>query len=340
MNFNNFKITKLCLELSSECEALCVGCIRTARNYSEANPHIKRGVFLEEEILLNIFNSKTTENLDCIEFSGNIDDPLSYPNFLNVLEMIERSSFNGVVNVYTNGFLGTPVDHFELGKKLLAISPNSRIIYGIDGLGEVANLLKFGIKTEAVLKNMKSAIDSGIPVTWKFFEFNLNKHQVESAREMARDLGCNDFFVREDGSDAYNVNKDLISILRNVTGYHKERENFDLDSYWQKINKRKVSCRAIMGSSRTLFIDHLGKVWPCTFMSNKNYIGRRVREEFDSHVLKNLNEDFNDLHKNSLDSVLKEGFFNDLLTNSWSNETDKRSWYCREKCENKAIKNS
>ena len=72
--------TKLQLEISSMCNALCLGCQRTnSKNYNEVKSCIPKKQIVEVETVKNLLSSDSMSSLTTLEFCGSIDEPLIHP---------------------------------------------------------------------------------------------------------------------------------------------------------------------------------------------------------------------------------------------------------------------
>ena len=61
--------------------------------------------------------------------------------------------------------------------------------FSIDGLADTNKLYRIGINHDRVMANAKAFIEAGGKARWKFIVFRHNEHQVEEARELAKDMG-------------------------------------------------------------------------------------------------------------------------------------------------------
>ena len=78
---------KLQFELSSMCNALCLGCVRTdANTFSNKKFLIPDKQYISFEVFKKILTAPEFASVEELEFCGTIDDPLMHPEFLEFLE--------------------------------------------------------------------------------------------------------------------------------------------------------------------------------------------------------------------------------------------------------------
>ena len=68
-----------------------------------------------------------------------------------------------------------------------------RVVWGIDGLEDTNHIYRVGAKWEKIINNAKAFIDAGGIASWQFIEFEHNKHQIEEAKQLAKELGFKEF---------------------------------------------------------------------------------------------------------------------------------------------------
>ena len=79
------------IELSSFCNALCLGCHRTnTKNYNSIRPSIPKNKIVSVETFTKLLNSNIMASLEELEFCGTIDEPTMHPNFLEILHTVQN----------------------------------------------------------------------------------------------------------------------------------------------------------------------------------------------------------------------------------------------------------
>ena len=96
---------KIQFELSSTCNLLCLGCVRTDPDtFTESKSFIDRKTYLSKETFLKIIQAPEFDSVTHLEFCGTIDDPLMHPEFLELLESALKVK-QYVINIHTNASL-------------------------------------------------------------------------------------------------------------------------------------------------------------------------------------------------------------------------------------------
>ncbi|SVC76683.1 uncharacterized protein METZ01_LOCUS329537, partial [marine metagenome] len=67
------------------------------------------------------------------------------------------------------------------------------IVFGLDGLEDTLHIYRIGADYKKVINNAKAFIDAGGIASWQFIEFEHNKHQIEEAKQLAKELGFKEF---------------------------------------------------------------------------------------------------------------------------------------------------
>lgn len=326
-------LTEIQVELSTVCNALCVGCVRTASNLVETKDTIPKGKFLQKSVLLNLLQDEAARDIYKIEFCGNIDEPLAYPELLELIEDIGKISYKYRIIIHTNGSLRDEEYHHRLGSLLKKFQGGSVLRYGIDGTDHVHEFYRYQTSFSKSYANMKAAVKSGVDVTWQFLIFPWNKHQVDDAKKMASEVGCKEIRFREDRSLASEMGEEEIKRRRQEKVPQQiSAGEFDMNRFLPIKATEKISCKFKGNDETMLFLSWEGKVWPCCFHSNALYAKPAVKEAFLKLVTKGCGPDFNSLHNSSLTEVLNHSFFKKQLVESWSDSSNERSWRCAEKC--------
>lgn len=182
-------VTDIDLECTTFCNLKCPECNRT----------------IDEDNLSSILNTthitlencktwfKPTEliNLTDVRFCGAIDEALMNPELTDILDFF-LDEFNSVnyIDIRTNGAVRTP----EFWTKLVNhLPPKHIIVFGLDGLEDTNHIYRIGAKWEKIINNAKAFISAGGIASWQFIEFEHNKHQIEEAKQLAKELGFKEF---------------------------------------------------------------------------------------------------------------------------------------------------
>jgi MoaA/NifB/PqqE/SkfB family radical SAM enzyme len=326
------------VELSTVCNSLCLGCVRTSENFNEIKGKIPKNKFLDAQKFVEIFNSCNGKKIRRVEFCGNIDEPLAHPEFIKILEELYAINPQLVIQIHTNGGLRSTDYHHKMAEIHRKFDRRSCIRYGIDGIYETHSFYRQNTDFNKAMNNMKAAIAGGSRVIWQFLIFPWNDHQVSDARAIAEKIGCAEFWLRPDRSGVSILGREGV-MNKKAELFVPARKNTTFELPVRKQGE-EIICRFLRNNEGTLFLSWEGKVWPCCFHANVFYESDEKISTFKDSILKGYEEDFNDLKKFSFDEILEHQFFRDNLMRSWSNSGDERAWRCVEKCRSTRVRAS
>ena len=180
-------------------------------------------------------------NIKIINFCGSVDEPCSHPQFHDIIEHF--ADWNAHINVATNGSLRTTSWWEKLAK---IMPPSHRVTWGIDGSDALSEVYREGSNFTKVQQNYRAFIAAGGQSDWQFISFEHNEHQLETARQMAKDEGFKKF-------------RTIIS-HRKDTGEvtHKKIEVEESNC---------ISCK--YANQKRIFVNHMGNVIPCCHLNSK-----------------------------------------------------------------------
>jgi MoaA/NifB/PqqE/SkfB family radical SAM enzyme len=318
------------VELSTVCNALCLSCARTSSDFNSVRPEIPPKQFLDPEVLIKIVRSPRFLSFDTVEYSGVIDEPLVHPQFIELNQEILRYRPDLRMLVHTNG--GTRGTDFyrQLAGLWNQFSPKSKIRFSIDGLHDTNHIYRQNVSFKKALQNMQAFIDAGGIAAWQFVVFPWNKHQIDDAIALAKEVGCREFYLRPDRSFASKLSlSDIEKIKSNNKQLHvpvrdgikAAHDNMD----------DKVVCK-YREENRMIFLSWDGGVWPCCFYGNIKYESESKRDLLKKTVFDKHGENFNNVLHHDFDEVLEHPFYSHELVNSWKSETNPLKWRCVAKC--------
>ena len=232
------------------------------------NPNIALGSLTLDWFRKNILPQQVA-NLNKVFFCGNVGDPAACPELLDIIEYLKENNKSIVIGLNTNGGLKATNWWSRLGE--LLNGPLDYCVFSIDGLEDTNHLYRRNVKWNKVIENAKAFISMGASAHWDMLVFQHNSHQIDDARNLAKDLGFNWFRSKQtDRWDTYTETD-----LRPVEKYQKPMIG-------------KITCEKERDSS--LFIDYTGKIWPCCHIAEAylNKIGEELHKDirqFDNEEL-------------------------------------------------------
>ena len=185
------------------------------------------------------------------------------PDIAKIVELA-----NCYQNISTNGSIG----RLETYKRLAEL--NCDIIFGIDGLKDTNHLYRQGVDWNKLMDRVKTFIGSGGKATWQFIPFAHNKHQVDEARALSKEMGFVNFLYKDTGRNfmpAISKDKKVTHWILppdgsgqpydfNVDAYLAMRERGDTTNLLYKVDS--IDCEYERG---WMYINAEGELFPCCY---------------------------------------------------------------------------
>ena len=285
--FQNVKIVHL--EPTTNCNAACPQCLRTRTEF-EPNE-----LSLDDVKLL--FTPDVLMQLEKIYMCGNYGDPASARQTLEMYEYFRSVNTNLTLGMNTNGGIRFP----DWWTRLATVmnKPNDYVVFSIDGLEDTNHLYRRNVRWSKVMDNAKAFIDAGGSAHWDMLVFEHNKHQVDEAHKLAKDMGFNWFRAK---------------VSRRFNRFPVDGISQPIEFNDTKVLEGHIECSAMKENS--IFVDASGKVFPCCWQVEGNYQPNIVQWFYD------LSENWN----NNPDSVCKKSCLKNntgtTFTNQWYREIE------------------
>lgn len=234
------EIKVLHLESTDVCQLACPACAReTDPKFNKAQKN-----HLTVDQIKKHFSIEQIEQLDKMFMCGNYGDPAAGRHTLEIFRWFRSINPDIVLGMNTNGAL----QNTEWWQELATIlnQPQDYVVFSIDGLEDTNHIYRVGCNWSKLMFNAQAFIDAGGSAHWDMLVYGHNQHQVDSAEQLARDMGFTWF--RAKVSKRPLVNK-LIYPNR-----------------WQsvRISIGPIKCRAL--EERSIYIDATGAVNPCCWL--------------------------------------------------------------------------
>ncbi len=310
------------LEITNKCNAECPGCRRTLHS---------RGFDLtdiEPEILF-----KTFEGYDLtqkrIRLCGVLGDPMMHPEVLKISQWFLDKKAK--LHISTNASLRSEDLWRELGS-LSKSSDNLYIQFAVDGLEDTNHLYRVNTDFKTIMRNMDAYVSAGGDGGWIFIEFDHNRHQIEQARELARERNL-EFFVRraaKNNIQEWKVKKEKKKVDYKVTSTggqsHREAETYKKIREGDfKFDHTQVNCKLVHEGE--FFIAADSTVWPCCYLWDEYQ--KNETTLFD--IINKQESDFNSLKKYSLEEIFNSKFY-EKLQELWHEESSIFLKRCHSSC--------
>lgn len=320
--------------LTNRCNAGCPVCVRTQ---------------MGDRLDLNSITPELFETIAqglgehaksiCASFCGTTGDAMSHPQIGEIIDIAIKHYRD--VFIETNGGTRSQEWWRELGSR-----KRLKVQFSVDGLEDTNGLYRINTEFKRIMSNAKAFIDAGGRANWKYIIFDHNQHQVEQARELARDMGFQKFttvvtnrFFRPDM--VYDVESKSYRAKVNNVDEQIKQEGFTIKpatgsdpsrmkqqgKTWRELDPEQdvsIDCRT--KKEGYLFVDQWGNLWPCCFWA--------VQHERQAEYLRwshwwDKFEDmcgkrFNQLSKdNTVVDLLKNDLFTKWLPDSFNGKHDK-----------------
>ena len=326
------------IALSTNCNLLCPGCNRTHFDLDKysLNPLVKKNQFLDKQVILDFVQNKASYNLNQIEFAGLVDDPLSYPWLLELLEDLLIIKPTLKITFHSNASLRTPDYFIKLATILKQFSAHS-VNFSVDGLEDTNHIYRVGAQWNKIMANAKAFIGAGGDATWQFIVFPWNAHQEEEVRHLANSMGFNTVIIRNNRDpmlDDMNLSlpettdKPWYNAKQQHTTEYKEKTytsnqifvHFEKELV-AKTFQRPYNIECIWHNDSKIYISYDGTVWPCCYIAFDSLRNPKIialqKLKFEPY-----GENFNNLYHYTIDNIMsKEPFSSDVL-NSISNDKE------------------
>tara|TARA_Y200000002_G_scaffold68079_1_gene52941 strand:- start:23326 stop:24267 length:942 start_codon:yes stop_codon:yes gene_type:complete len=289
------------IELTSFCNIRCKGCFRVISNHADK---ILNKTYLDLDTIKEKFRKEMFPNIKIINFCGSVDEPCSHPQFHQIVEHF--SDWNVHINIATNGSLRTT----KWWEKLASILPSShKVVWGIDGSDELSEVYREGSSFKKVQQNFRAFIAAGGRANWQFIVFEHNEHQLEIAKQMAKDEGFKEF-------------KTIISHRKDTGGVkHKKVEVEESNC---------ISCK--YANQKRIFVNHMGNIIPCCHLNSKMLeypVSGNKKDRFEEILDEEKYMDDINIKNVSVEQAINGKVWN-AIKNSW--ESNNRIPRCEQVC--------
>ena len=185
---------QLTIEVTSNCQAKCPGCIR--HKVINAETDKIGGPPKNINMTLATHNKLIDEAspLKHVSYDGGFGDSPLHPDFLDMVEYA-AARCSGVLTVSTNASMRTPEWWAKLGailNKHLPVEDNifyekgHKVFFDLDGVdNETQVMYRINTSFDKIIDNAKAFIGGGGFAAWKMIPFEFNEPLEERAKEWA-----------------------------------------------------------------------------------------------------------------------------------------------------------
>jgi len=190
MTWQTESVTLLHIELSTFCNAACPLCLRYYNSSTIVRPDLNQtSISLEQ--FMKYFTVEFLSNLKRIIYCGTMGDPMMARDCYDIVKYVYKINPLCQQTFHTNGGLRDSKFWSKMGK--LFRKSNMKLIFSIDGLEDTNHLYRRNVNWSKLISNAQTFIDNGGRAIWEFLVFDHNDHQVEEARQLAKNMGFIEF---------------------------------------------------------------------------------------------------------------------------------------------------
>ncbi len=280
------KIKQVHLEITDRCNASCPQCARNILGGKE-NPHLSNSELSLADIKA-IFPPEIVRGLKRIFMCGNYGDPGVGRDTLAAFEYFREENPEMNLGMNTNGGMQTPSWWARLAQ---VIGGKGDIKFGLDGLGDTNHLYRKNVDFSRAMANIQAFIDNGGRAVWEFIVFRHNEHQVEQARELATQMGCEKFTLKKTGrffsntklqgkerQEVHNRSGEVEYYLEKPHDLQYQNQSLqkeqglvsEFGSLENYLNQTQVDCKTLNEGS--IYISSQGLAFPCCWTGNQLYL--------------------------------------------------------------------
>ena len=281
------ELTLIQWEPTSYCNANCLVCPRTDKETMLTQPNIvhtqRHSSGDDIQAFIDSAVDPRLKKLKKIVYNGNIGDSMMHPQIDKILIDIDSERPEVGQTVHTNG--GGPwAEKFErIGqyisqKNSESAHANINFVFSVDGLEDTNHLYRRNVQWSHILKNAEVLRKHKVEVRWRMNRFEHNAHQVDTARQMAKDWGWD--FSLNDGTWGGDTIKNLLHKPKDTNLYKEKVKNFNMDFKEEDYiipnefpeDKKEYNDVCVWKVHNEIQVVSDMTVWPCCWTSHYHYL--------------------------------------------------------------------
>tara|TARA_B100001057_G_scaffold345656_1_gene346789 strand:- start:118 stop:1329 length:1212 start_codon:yes stop_codon:yes gene_type:complete len=274
-------------EPTSYCNANCLVCPRTDKETMLTQPNIvhtqRHSSGDDIQAFIDSAVDPRLKKLKKIVYNGNIGDAMMHPQIDKILIDINRERPEVSQTLHTNG--GGPwAEKFErLGEHISKNYQNPEyanihLVFSIDGLEDTNHLYRRNVIWKHILKNSEVLRKHKVNVRWRMNRFEHNAHQVDTARQMAKDWGWD--FSLNDGTWGGDVIRGLLHKPKDTALFKEKVKNWNIEFHEDEYiiendfpnDDKQYNDVCVWKVHKEIQIVSDMSVWPCCWTSHYHYL--------------------------------------------------------------------
>ena len=288
--YDHTQIEEVHLEITQRCNAACPMCDRN-ENGGAVNQHIRND---EQELSLedcmDIFTPDFIKQLKVMYMCGNLGDPISASDTLEVFRYFRKHNPNIWLSMNTNAGAKKPEWWEELAK---VIGRKGAVIFSVDGLENTNHLYRQNVRWEFVERNMKAFIAAGGRARWDYLIFEHSECDVERAEQLAKEWGVEKFMKKKTGrfissitnkskethqatdrkgNEKQNLAKPKKEEYQNLALLKQKEIEKTYGSMMDYYNQASIKCKVAQNDkNKSMFVKAEGLIMPCCWTAGRMY---------------------------------------------------------------------
>ena len=360
-------LKELQIEITSNCNAKCPGCIReSGKAFIPKNIHMDPEIY--QKLLLDL---KST--LKYIVFEGNYSDAPMHPQFLDFIRITNKICPDVFVKISTNGSYRT-INWWKELAGLLKKQKRHSVNFGIDGVDqETHTQYRVNTNFNKIIDNARAFIEAGGTASWKMIPFDFNKNLVNRAQKIAAEVGFEKVYRdkshrywrsaldevmhelinspkakwKADWKDVDNFDEKKYKEIKNIIFTYFENQNIKIvsdnfhENYQKVMDTIEVTCQ--WEEHSRVQVSHDGTVWRCCHIEARVH---NIIKDSHGNDLERWNRSYgseayyeknwNNLYYYSIVDIMNHDYFTkdlpDSLTNSYDDVINPKMRRCTERC--------
>lgn len=203
--------------ITNHCQSRCVACPRTDKTTRKAYSWLSLQHVDFEKFKARINNLKILDNANInIQLCGEWGDPMMHPEIDKFIDFLQSCNHISLIVVNTNGGLRQPTWYAKAGREYSKLY----IIFGLDGIDHKTNwMYREGVDFNRAWDNMISFRRHTGKAEWQFIIFDWNYHQIEQAKQIAKEHNVNLSFQINRGPNGYLKEEMHEPVIKQIQGY-------------------------------------------------------------------------------------------------------------------------
>ena len=261
-------IRSIHLELTTACNARCPGCPRNVAGYPHNDGYPECDLTLAQ--IQTILSTEFLKQINHVYISGNFGDFLMNPQSIEILQYLRDHirPNSGYICIGTNGGARDKAFWQQVARL------SDEVMFCIDGLDDTHSIYRKNTVYRTVINNAQTVIESGGQASWKFIEFGHNRHQIDAARALSKEMGFKNFYLTNHGRSQtpvfdkhgefeHWIGEPQIEQVPKIAWILQDPQRLEKLS---EPHANTVACESL--KKQELYITANGDVYPCCFMGH------------------------------------------------------------------------